>query len=82
MTQFLKLERYLGISTCTEIMRWIITDPEVCQGKPILKGTRIFVSDVRELVAAGESFEEIVKEYPSLNKDMIKEALEFNQNLD
>jgi uncharacterized protein (DUF433 family) len=57
-------------------MRWIITDPAICHGKPVFKGTRILVSDIRELVAAGEFFEEIVKEYPSLNKDMIKEALE------
>lgn len=56
-------------------MRWVVTDPEICHGKPIFKGTRILVSDVLELVAAGESFEEIVEEYPSLNKDLIKEAL-------
>jgi len=36
------------------------------------------VSDVLELVAAGESFEEILEEYPSLNKEMIKEALEYS----
>ena len=59
----------------TEIMRWVVTDPEICHGKPIFKGTRILVSDVLELVAAGESFEEIMEEYPSLNKDMIEAAL-------
>ena len=56
-------------------MRWVVTDPEICHGKLIFKGTRILVSDVLELVAAGESFEEIMEEYPSLNKDMIEEAL-------
>ena len=59
------------------IMRWIVADPEICHGKPIFKGTRILVSDVLELLAAGESLETIVKEYPSLNADMIREALEY-----
>ena len=59
-------------------MRWIVADPEICHGKPIFKGTRILVSDVLELLAAGESLETIVKEYPSLNADMIREALEYS----
>lgn len=79
--EILKQEKYLSISTCTEIMRWIVADPEICHGKPIFKGTRILVSDVLELATAGESFEEIVEEYPSLNKDMIKEALEYSARI-
>ncbi|MGC1120817.1 MAG: DUF433 domain-containing protein [Candidatus Methanofastidiosia archaeon] len=59
-------------------MRWIIVDPEICHGKPIFKGTRILVSDMLELLAAGESLETIVEEYPSLNEDMIREALEYS----
>ena len=59
-------------------MRWIVADPEICHGKPIFKGTRILVSDVLELLAAGESLETIVEEYPSLNVDMIREALEYS----
>ena len=62
-------------------MRWIVADPEICHGKPIFKGTRILVSDVLELLAAGESLETIVKEYPSLNADMIREALEYSESL-
>jgi uncharacterized protein (DUF433 family) len=33
--------------------RFIITDPKVCHGKPVFRGTRIFVSDVGEMVAEG-----------------------------
>jgi uncharacterized protein (DUF433 family) len=68
-----KVFEYLHIQ---ETMRWIIADPEICHGKPIFKGTRILKSDVLELLAAGESPETIVEEYPSLNEDMIREALE------
>lgn len=39
------------------------------------------MSDVLELLAAGESFEEIVEECPSLTIDMIKEALEYSARI-
>jgi uncharacterized protein (DUF433 family) len=58
-----------------EIGRYIVIDDEVCHGKPVFKGTRILVSDVIELLAAGVSIEEIVRDYyPSLNEEMIREA--------
>ena len=62
-------------------MKWIIADPEICHGKPIFKGTRILVSDIVELIAYGESIEKILEEYPSLNKEMIKEALEYSARI-
>ncbi|PNV77676.1 MAG: antitoxin [Thermoproteota archaeon] len=50
----------------------------MCHGKPTFKGTRVLVSDVIELLAAGLSPEEIIRDYyPSLNKEMIREALEW-----
>ena len=59
-----------------EIGKYIVVDDEICHGKPTFKGTRIWVSDVIELLAAGLSIQEIIRDYyPSLNEDMIKEAL-------
>jgi uncharacterized protein (DUF433 family) len=61
-----------------EIGRYIVIDDEICHGKPTFRGTRILVSDVIELIAAGVSPEEIIRDYyPSLSKEMIKEALEW-----
>jgi len=61
-----------------EIGRYIVIDDEICHGKPTFRGTRILVSDVIELIAAGVSSEEIIRDYyPSLSKEMIKEALEW-----
>ncbi|MCC5997901.1 MAG: DUF433 domain-containing protein [Thermofilum sp.] len=61
-----------------EIGRYIVVDDEVCHGKPVFKGTRILVSDVIELLGAGVSIEEIIKDYyPSLNEEMIREALRW-----
>jgi len=60
------------------LVRYIVVDDEVCHGKPVFKGTRILVSDVIELLGAGVSIEEIIKDYyPSLNEEMIREALRY-----
>ena len=59
------------------MMKWITADPKICHGKPVFKGTRILVSDVLELLASGMSIKEIIEEYPSLNEEMIREALEY-----
>jgi uncharacterized protein (DUF433 family) len=58
-------------------MRYIIADPEVCHGKPIFKGTRILVSDIIELLAAGMPVERILEEYPRLNRGMIRDSLGY-----
>lgn len=61
-----------------EIGRYIVIDDEVCHGKLVFKGTRVLVSDVVELLGAGVSMEEIVRDYyPSLNEEMIREALRY-----
>ncbi len=46
-------------------------------GKPVIKGTRIPVSLIVELVAGGMRPEEIVKEYPELTPDDVKAALTY-----
>jgi uncharacterized protein (DUF433 family) len=55
-------------------MTWqerIIIDPEIMVGKPVIKGTRITVEFVIELLAQGWKTEDILKDYPGLkNKDI------------
>lgn len=61
-----------------EVGKYIVVDDEICHGKPTFKGTRVLVSDVIELLAAGISIEEIIRDYyPSLSEDMIREALDW-----
>jgi len=50
-------------------------DPRVCNGKPVIKGTRIPVSLVLEHLAAHESWEAILSAYPELKKEDIQEAI-------
>lgn len=58
-----------------EINRHIVADPEVCHGKLTFKGTRVMVWQVLEMLEGGETFEEILKNYPSLTREHIKAAL-------
>jgi uncharacterized protein (DUF433 family) len=52
-------------------------DPAVCHGKPVVRGTRILVANVVGAVAAGQSFEAILQDYPSLRELDIRACLEF-----
>ena len=55
----------------------IIINSNILQGKPIIKGTRISVEFILELLASGIGTEEILKEYPSLKKEDILAALHY-----
>ena len=55
--------------------KWITVDPNVCHGKPVFKGTRVLVADVLEMIASGMSIEDVIEEYPQLNREMILEAI-------
>ena len=60
--------------------RWIEIDPEICSGKPVIKGTRIPVKIILELLANGWNIEEIEEEY-QLTEEQIKEAIKFASQL-
>jgi len=55
----------------------IVADPNICNGKPIIRGMRITVSTILEYLAAGESVENILQAYPILEPEDIKACLEF-----
>ena len=59
----------------------ISSDPDICHGKPCIKGTRIPVYLIVSLVAEGENAESIVKDYPSITYDDIKAAMEYAAKL-
>lgn len=44
----------------------ITINPDICNGKPVVNGTRIPVQTVLEFLAAGDSVEDVLDEYPSL----------------
>ena len=59
------------------LLERIVVDPEVAHGRPRVRGTRMRVSDVLSLLAAGASETEIIDDYPYLSADDIKACLEY-----
>ena len=59
----------------------IVVDPRVLRGKAVIRGTRIPVYLILELLAAGMSVEDILKEYPELKEKDIRAALEYASKL-
>jgi uncharacterized protein (DUF433 family) len=59
----------------------ISIDPAVCHGKPVIKNTRVLVSNVLADLAAGRTFEEIIEDYPGLVREDILAALDFGSRL-
>jgi uncharacterized protein (DUF433 family) len=55
----------------------ITTDPAICHGKPTVRGLRYPVETLLELLASGMTTEEIVADYPELERDDVLAALEF-----
>lgn len=55
----------------------ITLHPDICAGRPCVRGLRMRVKDILELLASGASNEEILKDYPSLEPGDIKAALEY-----
>jgi uncharacterized protein (DUF433 family) len=60
-----------------EIFPRITVDPGVCFGKPTIRGMRIRVSDVLGMLAGGMSADEILSEYPYLEREDIKAAIAY-----
>ena len=52
-------------------------NPRVCNGKPVIKGTRIPVSVILEQIAEGNSWDAMLAGYPELNKEDIQAALHY-----
>jgi uncharacterized protein (DUF433 family) len=55
----------------------ITIDPAICGGRPCLRGTRVRVSDVLDLLAANVSREQILEDYPYLEAGDITAALQY-----
>lgn len=60
-----------------EILERITIDPRVFGGKPCIRGMRFPVSKIVELIAADVSMQEILDDYPYLEKEDIRQALKY-----
>lgn len=60
---------------------YIASDAEILRGKPRIKGTRISVSLILGYLAAGQTPEQIMAEFPDLSRDQIAACLDFAREL-
>ena len=60
-----------------ELLKKISIDPAICFGKPCLKGTRIWVSMLLDMLASGMTFEDILEEYTYITIDDIRAAIYY-----
>ena len=63
----------------TELLKRITTNPGIFNGKPIIRGMRFTVADVLGFLAAGMTQDEILNDFPYLDKDDIIAALLYAQ---
>jgi uncharacterized protein (DUF433 family) len=55
----------------------ITVDPETCGGRPCIRGLRVRVKDILDMLAGGSTRADILRDYPYLEDDDITAALEF-----
>ena len=64
-----------------ELLARISIDPKVCFGKPCIKGHRIWVSLILDLLADGKNFEQIVADYPGVAEADIRACIAYGAEM-
>ena len=60
-----------------QILERISVNPRVCFGKPVIRGTRIWVSLILDFLASGDSIDEIIAEYPQIERDDVLACIAY-----
>lgn len=60
----------------------ITINPDICNARPVVRGTRIAVQTVLEFLAAGDSFEDVLEEYPRLTREDIQACLDYASRIE
>jgi uncharacterized protein (DUF433 family) len=66
-----------GLAMDQELLKRITVTEGVCGGRPCIRGMRIRVQDILEFLSAGSTFEEILEEYPDLERKDILASLQY-----
>ena len=64
-----------------ELVKRITIDPEICHGKPTIRGLRYPVESMLELMASGMTTEELLADYPDLEKEDFLACIEYAAKL-
>lgn len=65
----------------TEILKRITIDPEICHGKPTIRGLRYPVDSMLELLSSGMTIEELLTDYPDLEREDFLACMEYAAKL-
>lgn len=70
-------ERECLIATMSTLLSRITIDPNICHGKPLVRGLRYPVESLLEYLAGGDSIEDLVEESPDIRRDGVLACIEF-----
>ena len=56
---------------------FVVRDPEICGGAPVLRGTRVTLRTVLASLAEGATIEEILHDFPALTEDQVRRVIAF-----
>jgi uncharacterized protein (DUF433 family) len=56
-------------------------DPNICHGKPVIRGTRVLVSTILGALSGGDTMEQVLEDYPNIIREDVEAALEFASRL-
>ncbi len=56
-------------------------NPNICHGNPVIKNTRVLISNILADLAVGSTYEEIIQNYPNITEDDIRAVLDFSSEL-
>jgi uncharacterized protein (DUF433 family) len=59
----------------------ISIDPKICHGKPCVKGTRIWVSLILDFLAAGDTVDEVLRDYPHLTREDVLACIAYGAEM-
>lgn len=67
--------------TREELLQRISINPDTCFGKPCIRGHRIWVSLILDLLAAGMSIEEILEQYPGVTREDVLACIAYGSEM-
>ena len=59
----------------------IYSDPQICSGKPVIRGTRIMVRNILSQLRAGYSIDRILESFPGLTREDVEAAIDYATDL-
>ncbi len=65
------------MNSTTEPLKRITIHPDVCHGKPTIRGLRYPVESILEYLASGDTFDEVLAEFPDLEREDLQECIRF-----